>query len=54
VSWLWSPVIVFGGYATAIVYVASTRRFQGMFVHKLGWIGMPLLSVYLWYVAFAA
>ena len=54
VSWLWSMVIVIGGHAAALLYVVVTRSMHGMFIHKLGWLGMPILSIYLWYVAFSA
>lgn len=51
VSWLWSLAIVIGGYVAALAYVFLTRRVPGTLVHKVGWIGMPVLSIAIWVYA---
>ena len=52
VSWLWSCVIVLGGYAAALAYTILTNKFRGTFAHKISWLGMPALNVFLWLRAF--
>lgn len=54
VSWIWSPTIVIGGYVTAITYTFATRSIPGNLIYKIGWLGMPTLSIYIWLKAFAA
>lgn len=53
-SWLWSVIIVVGGYIAAMLLIFLTRSFQGTAMHKLGWLAMPALSIGIWWVAFAA
>lgn len=52
ISWLWSLAIVVGGYVAALAYAFLSRGRQGTLVHKIGWFGMPVLSVAIWVYAF--
>lgn len=58
VSWLWAALVVFGGYAASALYVLLTRgSVYDSFLnptHKMGWVGLPVLSLAVWLVAFRA
>lgn len=54
VSWLYSVSIVVGGYVAALAYSFLVRGVQGTLIHKIGWVGMPVLSVAIWLYAFVA
>ncbi len=53
-SWLWSFVIVLGGYAAALAFSFLVRGSQGTMIHKIGWVAMPILGVGIWLAAFVA
>ena len=54
VSWLWSVAIVIGGYVAALAFSFLTRSGNGTLLHRIGWVAMPVLSVGIWFAAFAA
>jgi len=54
ISWLWATAIVIGGYAGALAFSVLVRGSQGTMLHKLGWVGMPILSAGIWVAAFVA
>lgn len=54
VSWLWGAVTVFGAYLVGLVYMLVSARHHGTFLHKIGWVAMPALSVAIWVAAFVA
>lgn len=54
VSWLWAFAIVLGSYFATLIYAFVFREKLSILAHKIGWIGIPALSVAIWPVAFSA
>ncbi|MCP5479772.1 MAG: hypothetical protein H7A20_13470 [Rhodanobacteraceae bacterium] len=56
VSWWQAAAILFGGYVASALYVLLTRGsvYDSLLnpTHKLGWVGLPALSIALWVLAF--
>lgn len=52
VSWLWACAVVVGGYLAALGLALATRGTHGTFAHRIGWLGIPVLSIWLWVRAF--
>lgn len=52
ISWLWSSIIVIGGYFASIIVSKLIGNIYSTLRHKIGWIAIPALSISLWFLAF--